>query len=87
MHHKELVCKKLSFYPPGSKETGLSNTDRLAYLRSALKTKDGQDIMDAKTGSGDDYDELVANLKQRYLNSSVGGESDRGFTCPRSTQH
>ena len=48
------------------KETGLSNTDRLAYLRAALKTKDGQVIMDAETGSGDDYDQLVANLKQRF---------------------
>ena len=48
------------------KETGLSNTDRLAYLRSALKTKDGQDIMDGETDSGDDYDELVVNLKQRF---------------------
>ena len=44
----------------------MSDADKVTYLRSAIKGRDGIAILEAETGSGDDYDELVSILKLRF---------------------
>ena len=50
----------------GERETSLSETEKLFYLRSSIKNKEGQDILTAAAGTVGDYEQVVKMLKNQY---------------------
>ena len=54
------------FHSMVERETSLSETEKLFYLRSSIKNKEGQDILTATAGTAGDYEQVVKMLKNRY---------------------
>ena len=49
-----------------SKDTGLTDVDRLAFLNMAVKGEEAKLIIESKTRSGPDYDGAIQALQDRY---------------------
>ncbi len=41
----------------------LADSDKIFYLGTAIKSREGQEILKTATGSGDDYPDIVDTLK------------------------
>ena len=48
------------------KEVGLSDSDKLTYLRSAMKCKSGEDILNMAIGAGEDYPTIITSLQKAF---------------------
>lgn len=49
-----------------SKDTGLTDVDKLAFLNMAVKGEEAKLIIESKTRSGPDYDGTIQALQDRY---------------------
>ena len=48
------------------REPTLNEAEKLFYLRSSIKSKEGQDILTMASGTGGDYNKVVKTLRKRY---------------------